>query len=332
MVAETTDPAPLDVSVDEAGAGTRLDVFLATSLENLSRTRIAKLIQEGNVCVNDIAVTLPKHKLKLGDVIVVAAPPPAPPDPEPEDIPLDIAYEDHDVIVLNKPPGLVVHPAPGHDTGTLVNALIYHCGDTLSGIGGVRRPGIVHRLDRETSGLLVVAKNDKAHQHLAAQFADHGRSGALKRQYQALVWGQLVRPQTINQPIGRSPHNRQKQAVTRNGRQAVTHVDPGQFFMAGTDAVVASEIACRLETGRTHQIRVHLAHIGFPVIGDQDYGKGFITRANALEESRCQRVMEFKRQALHARELGFSHPTTGEAMLFCAEPPEDYRLLRDALS
>jgi 23S rRNA pseudouridine1911/1915/1917 synthase len=328
MSADESGPPRQQVTVEEDGAGTRLDIFLALKLSDISRTRIAKLVQEGNVWVNGVLVVVPKQKLAEGDSIEVQAGHVVDAEPQPENIPLDVYYEDDEVIVINKPAGLVVHPAPGHDSGTLVNALLFHCRDSLSGIGGIRRPGIVHRLDRQTSGLMVVAKNDKAHKHLSAQFADHGRSGALQRQYIALVWGEINRPQTINQPIGRSPHNRQKQAINKAGRQAVTHITPLDRFRLADNNIISSEIGCRLETGRTHQIRVHLAHLGHPVIGDQEYGKGYQTAVSRLPDQSASVVGAFKRQALHAAELGFAHPHTGESVLFNCDPPADYQRVR----
>jgi RluA family pseudouridine synthase len=213
-----------------------------------------------------------------GTPILVIIPEPAPAEPQGESIPLNVLYEDIDLLVINKPAGLVVHPAAGHETGTLVNALIFHCGSSLSGIGGVRRPGIVHRLDKDTSGLLVVAKNDKAHAGLSAQFADHGREGPLEREYMAIIWGVLPRPAgTISGNIDRSSSNREKMAVVQNckGREAITHYEAGETFAGMSGEAVASLVTCRLETGRTHQIRVHMAHIGHPLIGDGIYGGGF---------------------------------------------------------
>ena len=243
-----------------------------------------------------------------------------------------MVFEDDDLIVINKPAGLVVHPAAGNWTGTLVNALINHCGDSLSGIGGVKRPGIVHRLDKETSGLLVVAKTDAAHKGLSEQFADHGRSGPLVRAYQALVWGQLKNKKgTIDTQIGRSQHNRLKQKVLKQGgRQAITHYRLLEEFASGGD-ILASLVECKLETGRTHQIRVHMAHIGHPLVGDPEYGQGFKSKLNKLPKDLAENIENRKRQALHAGLLGFAHPITGEEMVFQSELPEDLQNVMNAL-
>ena len=238
--------------------------------------------------------------------------------------------------MVNKPAGLVVHPGNGNWTGTLVNALIHHCGDSLSGIGGVKRPGIVHRLDKDTSGVLVVAKHDKAHNNLSAQFADHGRNGALERAYVALVWGMPERPAgTVDAFLGRSHRDRTKQAVVKEDREdaryAITHYKIEERFGENNDATaLASLIECRLETGRTHQIRVHMAHIGHPLIGDSEYGGAFKTKANRLTDALKETVQNFQRQALHARLLAFEHPMTGEFMEFTAEVPEDMQKLLEA--
>ena len=214
-------------------------------------------------------------------------PPPEEAQPKGENIPLNIVYEDDELIVIDKPTGLVVHPAAGHATGTLVNALIAHCGDSLSGIGGVKRPGIVHRLDKDTTGLMVVAKNDRAHHALSKQFADHGREGPLKRGYLAFVWGAPDRPKgTIDAPLDRNPHSRDKRAVREGGREAITHWQVLENFTGRDGKPVASLLACTLETGRTHQIRVHLAHIGHPILGDATYGTGFKTKAACLAPRR----------------------------------------------
>jgi 23S rRNA pseudouridine1911/1915/1917 synthase len=247
----------------------------------------------------------------------------------PEAIDLDIVYEDDDLIVIDKPAGLVVHPAAGHDSGTLVNALLAHCGDSLSGIGGVKRPGIVHRLDKETSGLMVVAKTDRAHQALSEQFASHGRDGRLEREYLAIVWRVPERRHgTIDAALARSSTNRQKIAVSRSGtaRSAITHYDVEEQF-----GDVAALIRCRLETGRTHQIRVHLAHIGHPVLGDPAYGKGFSASRSGLTEEARAALIALDRQALHAAVLGFDHPVTGKHLRFERAPPADMQRLLAAL-
>ncbi|SHO67079.1 23S rRNA pseudouridine1911/1915/1917 synthase [Pseudoxanthobacter soli DSM 19599] len=327
----------IEVTVDDAAAGGRIDAVLTALLaeamgaEAPSRARIQALIRAGNVGIDGRTIGEPGRRVNAGARIAVEMPPPEPAEPEPEPIPLDIVYEDEAVIVLDKPVGLVVHPAAGHARGTLVNALLAHCGDRLSGIGGVRRPGIVHRLDKDTSGLMVVAKSDRAHRSLAAQFADHGRTGALERAYVALVWGQpLSGGGTVDAPLGRSPQNRQRQAVVRSGgRHAVTHFTVLERYDLG-DEPIASLIECRLETGRTHQIRVHMAHIGHPLVGDADYGAGFRTKANRLPEPARSAAAGFPRQALHAAVIAFEHPLTGEVMRFESEPPADFEALIEA--
>jgi len=252
-------------------------------------------------------------------------------EPQPEAMALAIVYEDKDVIVIDKPAGVVVHPGAGNETGTLVNALIAHCGDSLSGIGGVRRPGIVHRLDKDTSGLLVVAKNDQAHHGLSEQFAAHGRDGRLQRTYLAIVWGMPERRQgTISAAIGRSSANRQKMAVSKSGaaRAAVTHYDVIETLGSPP---VASLIRCRLETGRTHQIRVHMAHIGHPLLGDAAYGSGFRSSAKKLDRAAQEALKSLNRQALHATTLAFEHPGTGRPLQFVSPAPADFASLLTAL-
>lgn len=312
-------------------AGTRLDAFLAGAVADQSRSRLKSLIKDGQVTIGGATVVEPKHPVNAGDVAIVTLPQPVPPEPEGEPIPLAIVYEDDALIVIDKPAGLVVHPAPGHYGGTLVNALIAHCGDSLSGIGGVRRPGIVHRLDKDTTGLLVIAKNDKAHAGLADQFAAHGKDGGLERHYQALIWGTLTPSRgTIEGDIGRSPTNRQKMAVTPGkGRHAVTHYVVDKTF-GPKDAPVASLMTLTLETGRTHQIRVHLAKRGHPVIGDSVYGSGMATKAKKLPAEVAALVEAFPRQALHAATLGFIHPVTAEKLRFEAPLPADMAELANA--
>jgi len=319
---------------DDHAQGQRLDQWLAQQLApELSRSRLQALIREGLVTVNGRQVTEPRFKLSKDVEIEINLPPAAEAEPQGEDIPLDILYEDNDIIVLNKPAGLVVHPGNGNWTGTLVNALLHHCGDSLSGIGGIKRPGIVHRLDKDTTGVMIVAKNDHAHHHLSKQFADHGRSGALKRTYIALVWGLPARRSgTINLPLARSHRDRTHQAVasaTRaDARHAVTHYTLLEKFGENDDATaLASLVECQLETGRTHQIRVHMAHIGHPLIGDKDYGSAFKTKANRLEEPLQSIVRSFPRQALHAQSLTFEHPSTGRVMTFTTNLPKDMQKL-----
>ncbi|HUI21591.1 MAG TPA: RluA family pseudouridine synthase, partial [Methylocella sp.] len=256
-------------------------------------------------------------------------PPPIDPEPSGENIPLKIVFEDEYLLVLDKPAGLVVHPAAGHEKGTLVNALIAHCGTSLSGIGGVKRPGIVHRLDKDTSGLLVVAKTDIAHQGLAKLFADHGKTLPLTREYLAFIWGTPARHSgTVDAPLGRHPIGREKIAVALpgRGRRAVTHWRLVESFSGE-----ASLVSCRLETGRTHQIRVHMAHIGHPVLGDPLYATGFKTKTARLPLAAKATLASLSRQALHAAVLSFPHPLTGAALRFTSTLPEDLQKLRDAL-
>ncbi|WOS62191.1 RluA family pseudouridine synthase [Sinorhizobium fredii] len=324
------------LTADENAAG-RLDAFLTEALSGeFSRNRIKALIEQGAVSINGITVLEPKRKVHPGDRFEIALPAPEDPEPKGEDIPIDVLYEDDDLIVLVKPAGLVVHPGAGNWTGTLVNALIHHCGDSLSGIGGVRRPGIVHRLDKETSGVMVVAKNDTAHRHLSDQFADHGRTGPLERAYQAVVWG---RPRqlkgTINAALGRAG-DRTKRAVKRgesdDAREAITHYEVVERYHEKPDGTcLAATVECHLETGRTHQIRVHMAHIGHPLIGDPDYGAAFRTKANLLPETARSVVNRFSRQALHAFMLQFEHPSSGDTMHFEAPMPADMEELVVAL-
>ncbi|HTV26168.1 MAG TPA: RluA family pseudouridine synthase [Xanthobacteraceae bacterium] len=331
--------------VGDQEAGERLDRMLARHVAELSRSRLKALIEAGAVAVDGYTIRDPNHRVNSGAAIVVDLPPPEPARPAAEPIPLKVVYEDDDIIVIDKPPNLVVHPAAGHWTGTLVNALIAHCGDSLSGIGGERRPGIVHRLDKDTTGLMVVAKNDRAHRALAAQFADHGRSGEpFERGYLAFVWGAPERPHgVIEAPIDRNPRARDRMAIRPGGREAVTHWQVLERYggeaaavaagkakgSKGTNAAepVASLLACRLETGRTHQIRVHLASIGYPLMGDQAYGAGFRTKAALLPPGAQEALADLGRQALHAYILSVKHPTSGEILTFRSElPPELARL------
>ncbi len=319
--------------------GLRLDQWLAgVTDEHISRNRIKAIIEKGHVSLNGTVVREPKKKVTSGDRASFEVPDAEEATPQGEDIPLSILHEDDDLIVINKPSGLVVHPGAGNLSGTLVNALIYHCGDTLSGIGGIKRPGIVHRLDKETSGVMVVAKNDIAHRHLSAQFADHGKKGAMRRVYSALVWGAPAQQKrSIETFLGRSSSDRTKQAVVSesqpDARIAVTHLQIVDRFgpQDGTDWS-ASLIDCTLETGRTHQIRVHMAHIGHPLIGDHVYGAGFKTKAQTLPEPARSASLAFTRQALHAKILAFKHPKTGEILEFEADPPPDLERLLEAFS
>jgi 23S rRNA pseudouridine1911/1915/1917 synthase len=321
------------VAVGADQANLRLDLLLATTLvyhgARLSRSRLKRLIVEGAVRVEGRVLADPNGKVLPGQTIRVEIPEPVADAPKGEALPLTIIHEDGDLLVLDKPAGLVVHPGAGHASGTLVNALISHCGDTLSGIGGVRRPGIVHRLDKDTSGLLVVAKSDRAHQGLSRIFADHGRSGSLVREYLAFVWGVPERPAgVVAAPIGRHPHQREKMAVagTGKGRHALTHWQRVERFGS-----VASLLTCRLETGRTHQIRVHFAHIGHPLLGDPVYGKGFRTKASRLPVQAQTALHDLDRQGLHAAVLGFEHPVTGKMLRFESPLPDDLAKLADRL-
>ncbi len=315
-----------------ATKGERLDRLLAQASE-LSRSRLKALILAGAVTIDGSTIRDPGHRVNAGDDIAVAIPPDETAAPLPENIPLTIVHEDDALVVIDKPKGLVVHPAAGNPSGTLVNALIAHCGASLSGIGGVKRPGIVHRLDKDTTGLMVAAKTDKAHRILSAQFADHGRSGPLERAYLAFVWGAPDRPRgTIDAPIGRHPHARDKQAIRADGRAAITHWELLEKYPGINGKPVASLIACRLETGRTHQIRLHLAHIGHPLLGDGVYGPGFKTKAVHLTPAAREALAALGRQALHAHILGFRHPLTGDVLHFESRLPDDLAGLRQSLA
>jgi 23S rRNA pseudouridine1911/1915/1917 synthase len=335
-----TPSTPTSVLVAAQEAGERLDRLLARHVAALSRSRLKALIEAGAVTLDGKTIRDPSHRVNSGSAIVVDIPPPEPATPLPEPIPLRVVYEDDDIIVIDKPRNLVVHPAAGHWTGTLVNALIAHCGESLSGIGGERRPGIVHRLDKDTTGLMVVAKNDRAHRALAAQFAGHGRDGGpFERGYLAFVWGAPDRPRgSIDRPIGRHPRARDRMAVREGAREAVTHWEVRERF-SGPDAprgkrrqAVAGLLACRLETGRTHQIRVHLASIGHPVIGDSVYGPGFRTKAALLPVPARAALADLARQALHAHILTITHPITGEILHFRSELPADLSRLHNVLA
>ena len=318
----------------EAGASAqRLDRLLAEAWPDLSRSRVQALTRQGRITVDGGTVRDPSLKVAGPAAITLDEPPPVPAEPRPEPIPLTIVHEDDDLIVIDKPAGLVVHPGAGNETGTLVNALLAHCGESLSGIGGVARPGIVHRLDKDTSGLLVVAKNDLAHQGLAEQFADHGRSGPLERAYLAFAWGAPEpRRGTVEGAIARSHSNRERMAVVapERGRHAVTHYAVEEVFGSGTDPL-ASLLRCELETGRTHQIRVHLAFVKHPLLGDQVYGAGFRTKAGRLPAEARQALDALGRQALHATLLQFEHPRTGDLMRFESPLPPELDALATAL-
>jgi len=322
----------LQVTVAGDEGSVRLDRVLAAREPSLSRSRLKGLILAGSVSVGTTEIRDPAYHVAKGDTITIDVPEAVAAEPEAEDIALDIVYEDSDIIVIDKPKGLVVHPAAGHASGTLVNALIAHCGTSLSGIGGVRRPGIVHRLDKDTTGLMVAAKNDAAHQSLTAQFADHGRSGAMERGYLALVWGVPNRQRgTVDAPIDRHPHAREKMAVRDGGREAVTHWEIKETFTGRDGKPVAALLACRLETGRTHQIRVHLAHIGHPLMGDSVYGPHFKTKAGHLGPEGQAALAALARQALHAYLLVIEHPRTGEILHWESPLPEDLIYLTSKL-
>ena len=292
----------LTLQPNKEDAGQRVDAWLAANLEDVTRSAAQRLLEEGRVTCGGKALAK-NYKLNGTETLAVSLPDPEPVDVVPQDIPLDVVYEDADVIVVNKPKGLVVHPAPGHPDGTLVNALLHHCGDSLSGIGGELRPGIVHRIDRDTSGLIIAAKNDYAHQKLAAQLQDH----TLARIYHCIVTGNLREDAgTVNAPIGRHPVDRKKMAVVANGRSAVTHWTVLERFPGFT------YVECRLETGRTHQIRVHMAHIGHPILGDTVYGNK-------------KPVPGLQGQCLHAVGLRFLHPRTGEPVELSCGLPEEFQ-------
>jgi 23S rRNA pseudouridine1911/1915/1917 synthase len=320
------------INVSAEQSGQRLDRVLAAS-SALSRTRLKALILDGAVTIGERTIRDPGYRVNAGDSIAVAVPEPQPAEPEGESIPLNIVFEDDEIIVIDKPAGLVVHPAPGHAAGTLVNALIAHCGESLSGIGGVKRPGIVHRLDKDTTGLMVVAKTDLAHQALAAQFADHGRTGPLRRGYLAFAWGSPARPKgTIDEPIDRHPKSRDRMAVRANGRIAITHWQVLERFNGRDGKPAASLIECRLETGRTHQIRIHLAHAGHPLLGDATYGPGFKTKSSRLPPAAQDALEGLGRQALHAYLLALEHPKSGQRLEFRSELPADLVRLHHSLT
>ena len=293
------------VNVPENKTGVRLDKFLADEMDGYSRSRLKALMDAGHVKQNEKMVNDASKKVRFGDVFTVTIPPVVADKPEPQDIPLDVVYEDDDVIVIDKPPGLVVHPAAGNADGTLVNALLAHCGSSLSGIGGVARPGIVHRLDKGTGGLMISAKNDAAHRGLSEQFADH----SMDRAYLALVWGVPMPPQgEIEGNIGRNPQNRKKMAlVERGGKYALT-----RFKVLKVYGDIAALVECRLATGRTHQIRVHMSSIGHPVIGDPVYGGRTHKKRAKLPQAARAAIDNLDHQALYAYELGFIHPATKE--------------------
>lgn len=327
------------IAIDGKYQGDRLDKVLAMAAEDLSRARVQELVKTGCSRVKRAGTVAtikdPSYRVKCDDVVELDLPPPVDSTIKPQKIPLDVIFEDDALLVVNKPAGLVVHPAPGTPDGTLVNALLAHCGNTLSGIGGEKRPGIVHRLDKDTSGIMVVAKSDKAHKGLAAQFAAHGRDGRMQRLYQALVWGTpLPAAGTVDAALARNANNRKKIAVSRqppsdsnSARHAVTHYRRTHSFASGQ----VSLVECRLETGRTHQIRVHMAHIGHPVLGDALYGPGMKSRTVHLEDAQSAALSALNRQALHAAALGFEHPISGETHFYEATLPADMQTLLERM-
>jgi 23S rRNA pseudouridine1911/1915/1917 synthase len=322
-----------DLTVGDGDDGLRLDRFLSGAVDELSRQRLKALIEGGEVLVDGSVRLEPALKVRSGSRIVLTIPAAEEARPQGEAMALNIAYEDDDLIVIDKPAGLVVHPAPGNESGTLVNALIAHCAGSLSGIGGVKRPGIVHRLDKDTSGLMVVAKSDRAHQGLGEQFQAHGRDGRLERAYVAFAWGAFDRPSgVIDKAIGRSQANRRKMAIARpgTGRRAVTHYRVDAVYGAGRAMV--SRVELRLETGRTHQIRVHLADLGHPLLGDLVYGAGFRASEALLPAVAQAALRRLGRQALHAAVLGFEHPITGERLRFTSDLPFELAQLEAALA
>jgi 23S rRNA pseudouridine1911/1915/1917 synthase len=325
------EPAPdsadaILVTVDSEKAGERLDRIIAAARPEFSRSRVKSLIEQGHLRLAGAAGTIddPAYRVKPGQIFELRVPEAKPAKPQGQSMHLDIVYEDEDLIVIDKPAGMVVHPAPGNPDFTLVNALIAHCGDSLSGIGGEKRPGIVHRIDKDTSGLLVAAKNDAAHRALAAEFARH----AIERAYLSLVWGvPSPRGGIITGNIGRHPVDRKRMAVvTKGGKSAETHYSVLKNFGLG-----AALVECRLMTGRTHQIRVHMAKVGHPLIGDPLYGRPTPARRTRLEGAARQAAESFPRQALHAATLGFMHPKTGESLIWYSPLPADFRRLQEIL-
>ncbi len=328
-----TDPAAdhREARAAPEDAGDRLDRWMARTFQDLSRSRCKALIEAGEVRVDGAALTDPSAKVIEGAVYEFTVPAPEPAEPVAGDIPLEVLFEDDHLIVINKAAGMTVHPAAGNWTGTLVNALLHHCADTLSGIGGVQRPGIVHRLDKDTSGVMVVAKSDAAHQGLSALFAAHD----VERAYLACVRGAPnPRADRLETRLARSSYDRKKFAVvadprSKAGRHAVTNYKTlqayGQVPGKSVGTPMASLVECRLETGRTHQIRIHMAHLGAPLLGDPLYGRTRSAPLARLDEGQAFR--DFRRQALHAAVLGFDHPVTGEALRFETEPPQDMQRL-----
>ncbi len=303
------------ITIDDAASGQRLDLALTHALPDLSRTRLKALLDAGCITENGAPIDDAAKKVRAGQVFTIDIPPAEDATPQAQDLPLTIVYEDDDLLVIDKAAGMTVHPAPGNPDSTLVNALIAHCGASLSGIGGVRRPGIVHRLDKNTSGLLVAAKNDFAHAGLSKQLSDR----SLSRTYLAVVWGKPnPREGRIDMPIARSPRDRKKMAIVTTGKQAIT-----DYTLLKPVGYEASLVRCKLQTGRTHQIRVHMMTIGNPLVGDPAYGRRLTP---ALRKS-APALAVFGRQALHAAEIGFIHPRTGLELQFSSELPQDIATL-----
>jgi 23S rRNA pseudouridine1911/1915/1917 synthase len=324
--AETAPKKPVRraITVPETAVGARLDKWLAEAVPGISRSRVKTLIEDGGVTVQDAPVTDAAYRLKLDEKVVITVPVVVEAAPAAQTMDLDVVFEDEHLIVINKPVGMVVHPAPGNPDHTLVNALLAHCKGSLSGIGGVKRPGIVHRIDKDTSGLLVAAKTEAAHAGLSAQFAAH----TIDRTYDALIWG--VPPYEADQiigAIGRSHHNRQKMAIVKRGGK---HAETG-YRVVDVFGTLASHIRCKLKTGRTHQIRVHMASIGLPLIGDATYGSNRRRSMKDVPKDVAAMLKAFPRQALHASTLGFEHPITGETMKFERDPPDDWIDLLEGL-
>jgi 23S rRNA pseudouridine1911/1915/1917 synthase len=324
-VVDRAYPLPeITILASPEDAGIRLDTFLAKAIGTISRSRVKGMILEGRLTRDGTVTADTSEPVRPGAAYRLTPPAPAPATPQGEAMELSILFEDEYLLVLNKPAGMVVHPAPGNPDGTLVNALIAHCGESLTGIGGERRPGIVHRLDKDTSGVMVAAKTELAHTRLSAAFAARD----LEREYKAICWGvPTLSSGAIHGDIGRDPRERKRMAVvTRNGKHALTNYRSLQIF--GTAAAL---LACRLATGRTHQIRVHLAHIGHPLVGDPVYLRRRPAAAKTLGQPALNLALDFPRQALHAETLGFTHPITGVPLRFTVPPPADFQALADAL-
>ena len=322
-----TQPAPPDpirLLAPPESAGERADRFLAAAIGTLSRSRVKALIEAGRATRDGVPVTEPAEPVRPGSLYELAPPVPVAAEPAAQTIPFPILHEDRHLLVLDKPAGLVVHPAPGHEDGTLVNALLAHCGDSLPGIGGERRPGIVHRLDRDTSGVMVVAKTEQALARLSADFADR----RLDRAYLAVAWGLPAPPEgEVASAIGRDPRDRKRMAVVRSGgKPALT-----RYRTRAAHHAAVAELEVRLATGRTHQIRVHMAALGHPLVGDPVYLRRIPAAARCLPDALRRALLDFPRQALHAARLGFTHPATGASLLFEAPPPPDLQDLLDRL-